>query len=117
MVFSTKEVQAYFEDIPEMVEVARCESRFRHADTEGNVFRGIVNNMDVGVMQINEYYHLEDSKELGYDIYTLRGNMAYARYLYGKQGIVPWSSSSPCWNKKVASIQKEIELKELALNK
>lgn len=116
-ILAEKEVRTYFEDIPELVEVARCESRFRHTDKEGNIFRGIVNNMDVGIMQINEHYHLEDSKELGFDIYTLRGNMAYARYLYEREGITPWSSSHPCWQYKVANLQKDAELKELALNK
>lgn len=90
-------VKAYFADIPIMIEVARCESRFRHYDTTGDVLRGIVNNLDRGVMQINEGYHLSDSKKLGYDILTLEGNMAYARYLYEKQGTRPWLSSSPCW--------------------
>lgn len=90
-------VNQYFSDLPIMVDIAHCESRFRQTDKAGNIFRGEVNHYDVGVMQINELYHLEDSKKLGYDIYTLKGNMAYARYLYEKQGARPWMSSSPCW--------------------
>jgi hypothetical protein len=49
------------------------------------------------VMQINEKYHLETSRELGFNIHTLEGNMAYARYLYEKQGARPWLASSHCW--------------------
>ena len=105
LVFVEKEVRAYFEDIPELVEVAYCESRFRHADTEGNTHRGVENSKDVGVMQVNEYFHQGDSKELGYDIHDLKGNMAYARYLYEKQGLKPWKASKPCWGAKVAQIQ------------
>ena len=100
--FVDKEVKAYFSDIPELAAVAYCESRYRHVGPDGNIFRGVVNNKDVGVMQINEYYHLEDSKELGFDIYTLEGNMAYARHIYETSGLQPWVSSKPCWGSRVA---------------
>jgi hypothetical protein len=90
-------VEEYFADIPVMVDIARCESRFRHTDKNGNLLRGELTPADVGVMQINEKYHLETSEELGLDIHTLEGNMAYARYLYEKQGARPWLSSSHCW--------------------
>jgi hypothetical protein len=97
---STKEtVQEYFSDIPIMIDVARCESEFRQLDSNGSVLRGRVNSQDVGVMQINEKYHLETSKKLNLNIHTIEGNMAYARYLYNTQGTTPWKYSSPCWNK------------------
>jgi hypothetical protein len=99
-----------------VVERERCESRFRQTDKDGSIFRGEMNNKDVGVMQINEFYHADTAKKLGFDIYTLSGNMAYARYIYEKQGIAPWSSSSPCWNKKVSQIEALGNV-ELALNK
>jgi hypothetical protein len=92
-------VEKYFADIPIMIEVARCESRNRQFTPTGDIIRGEVNKFDVGVMQINEMYHLEDSRKLGYDIYTIEGNTAYARYLYERQGAKPWLSSSPCWAK------------------
>ena len=90
-------VKDYFSDVPIMAEVARCESTFRHYDENGNVLRGVVNRSDVGVMQINEYYHLKRSKELGINIYSIEGNVEYARYLYDKQGLQPWRASSRCW--------------------
>lgn len=96
-------VRAYFADIPVMVEVGRCESRFRQFDKSGEPFRGIVNNMDVGVMQVNEYYHLKRAQKLGYNIYTVEGNLAYARLLYKESGTQPWNSSSPCWGKTAAA--------------
>lgn len=90
-------VTEYFSDIPIMSSVAYCESRFRQVDEDGNLFRGEVNSADVGVMQVNEYYHLAQSIKLGYDIHTLEGNLAYARWLYNKEGTTPWLPSSPCW--------------------
>lgn len=90
-------VNAYFSDLPIMVDIAHCESRFRQTDKAGNIFRGVENRYDVGVMQINEQYHLEEAKKLGIDIYTLKGNMQYARHLYEKEGARPWMASSACW--------------------
>lgn len=95
-------VRSYFSDIPVMAEVARCESKFRQYDKGGDVLRGEQNSLDRGVMQINEYFHGEDSQKLGYDIMTLEGNTAYARYLFEKYGVKPWQSSSGCWGKTEA---------------
>ena len=95
-------VRKYFSDIPVMAEIAKCESRFRQHDSDGNVLRGEKNSLDRGVMQINEYFHNEDSEKLGFDILTLEGNTAYARYLFEKYGVKPWKSSGKCWGKTVA---------------
>ena len=64
-----------------------------------------MNDQDIGVMQINERYHYDEAKKLGFDIYTLKGNMDFAKHLYLKEGIKPWKSSSPCWAQKVADIE------------
>lgn len=90
-------VKEYFADVPVLVEIARCESTYRHTGTRGDIIRGIVNPGDLGIMQINEYYHRKRAVELGYDLYTLGGNLAYARYLYEKEGVTPWRSSEKCW--------------------
>ncbi|MEK7634853.1 MAG: hypothetical protein AAB446_00230 [Patescibacteria group bacterium] len=108
-----KYVRNYFSDIPVMIEIAKCESHFRQKDKDGDVLRGEVNNLDRGVMQINEYYHNENSEKLGFDILTLEGNTAYARYLFDKYGVKPWQSSSKCWGRTVAYS----EYKELAINR
>ncbi len=92
-------VRSYFSDIPIMVNVAWCESRFRQFDKDGNVFRGEANNQDVGVMQINEHYHLDTATQGNYNLYSVDGNMAYARKLYEKFGTDPWNSSKACWGK------------------
>ncbi len=91
-------VRDFFEDTPILAEVARCESEFRQFTTTGSIIRGIVNPRDVGVMQINERYHAKTAKSMGYDIYTLKGNLQYAQYLYDQQGVAPWSASAPCWD-------------------
>jgi len=98
-------IRNYFSDIPVMVEVAKCESRFRQHDAKGNVLRGEENKSDLGVMQINKYYHEVDSEKLGYDIVTIEGNTAYARHLFEKSGVKPWSSSSRCWMKSTAYLE------------
>ena len=81
-----------------MVRVAFCESGYRQYK-DGEVLRGVVNPKDVGLLQINEYYHLETSKRLGLNIHTIDGNLAYAKYLFDKNGTRDWNASKPCWNK------------------
>ena len=91
-------VRIYFRDIPVMTKIAECESHFRHFDTYGDILRGEENSQDVGVMQINERYHLDTANKLGHSLYTLNGNLAYAKYLYEKEGTTPWQSSVTCWD-------------------
>lgn len=93
-----KKAKAYFKNDPILVDIARCESRFRQVDKNGNVLRGDINKGDLGLMQINEYYHADAAKTLGLDLKTVDGNMAYAKYLYDREGGQPWISSSKCWN-------------------
>ena len=95
-------IKNYYSDDPILVDIARCESAFRQYDKDGNILRGRVNNSDIGVMQINETYHLEKAKSLGFDITTTVGNAAYAKYLYDNEGAAPWSASQKCWAKPVA---------------
>ena len=91
-------VKEYFSETPILVDVARCESTYRQFSSNGGVLRGLVNPADVGVMQINEWYHGKKADDLGLDLHTLEGNLAYAKYLYEKQGVQPWKSSAKCWN-------------------
>ena len=97
----SKVLEAYIKsedaDKPILVDIARCESTFRQFDQTGNILRGVVNDKDVGVMQINETYHADEAAKLGLNIYTVEGNVAFGRYLYDKYGAQPWISSSPCW--------------------
>lgn len=90
-------VESFFADIPIMIDIAECESHFRQTNSDGEIFRGMRNPADVGVMQINEKYHSKTAKRLGLNIYTLEGNLTYARYLYENEGARPWLPSSQCW--------------------
>ena len=95
-------VRHYFRDIPVMVQVARCESTFRHTLPDGSVLKGRVDPADTGVMQINKRYHSDAAIKLGLDLNDIYDNMAYARHLYEEQGTQPWSASSPCWGRTLA---------------
>jgi len=96
-------VREYFADIPVMIQVARCESTFRHTLADGTVLRGHVDNRDTGVMQINTGYHGATADTLELDLENIYDNMAYARDLYERQGTQPWSASRPCWSRTLAS--------------
>lgn len=95
-------VRTYFRDIPVMIQVARCESHFRHTLADGTVLQGRVDPADTGVMQINKRYHEAKATELGLDLNDIEDNMAYARHLYETQGTQPWSASAPCWSRTLA---------------
>jgi hypothetical protein len=85
-----------------MIQIARCESTFRHTLADGTVLKGKVDPADTGVMQINKRYHGSTAEDLGLDLNDLYGNLSYARNLYERQGTRPWSASSPCWSQTVA---------------
>jgi hypothetical protein len=97
-------VREYFADAPVMQEVAWCESKFVHYLQDGTTLRGHVVSSDIGVMQVNEYYHGATSRTMGIDIHTLEGNLAYARYLYERQGTQPWNASRHCWEKRTLAL-------------
>ena len=92
-------VRSYFEDTPILAEIARCESRFTQFNANGSIHQGVVNPSDIGVMQINRHYHLDEAKKLGIDLFTLEGNLAYGKHLYEEEGTAPWGASSKCWKK------------------
>lgn len=84
---------------PIFKKIAQCESQNRQFNEDGSVHRGEINPKDIGMYQINEHYHLEASRALGMDIYTLKGNTEYALYLYEHEGTTPWNWSKHCWSK------------------
>ncbi len=99
-------VRDYFKNNPILAEISKCESTFRQFDSKGNVIRGIENPDDVGLMQINLFYHGDTAKKLGYDLYTVDGNLGFAQWLYEKYGSSPWVHSSKCWKK--SEVYKEL---------
>ena len=89
-----------FKEIPIMVEIARCESQFRQMDGD-KPLKGVVNNLDTGLFQINKKHWLDIANKLGYDIDTLQGNINMAEYIYEQQGVGAWDASNGCWGKYV----------------
>jgi len=87
-------VREYFKDAPAMIEIARCESKFRQFTDSGNVLRSA--GM-VGVFQFYESIHAGGAKALGFDLSTVEGNLGYAKHVYDTQGTTPWSGSRYCW--------------------
>lgn len=103
-------VRQYFKDIPIMIQIAKCESTFKHLENDGDVVKN-KNSSAIGVMQIMNSLHGEDAEELGMDIQTLEGNVAYARFLYDNQGTRPWNSSKACWGKYVVDTTNNLAVK------
>lgn len=86
---NTALIKQYFPDNYEvMIRIAYCESGMKQFDSKGNVIRS--HTKDVGILQIHEPLWKEKSEELGYDIYTLAGNVKMARYIYGIQKESAW---------------------------
>jgi hypothetical protein len=96
------EVRDHFKDVPIMVEVARCESRFRQFDEETGEPLKNPNSSATGVLQLMASYHREPAKRMGYNIDTLEGNLGYGEALYEQQGLKPWEESRYCWEKHLA---------------
>lgn len=85
-----------------MQKISWCESKFRQFNADGTIHRGEINPNDVGLFQINTYYHLETAKKMNIDIFTPEGNLDYAEYLFEKEGSRPWNSSKGCWGREIA---------------
>lgn len=79
--------------------IAFCESSLQQFNPDGTLLRGHVNSKDVGLFQINLFYHLADSKKLGYDVMAVDGNIAYAMLLLKRDGTRHWNASRHCWSK------------------
>ncbi len=90
-----KKVRKYFADIPVMIEIARCESKFRQFTDSGSVLRGGGGMGMVGIFQFYEAIHKKAARDLGFDIDTVEGNLGYARHLYTQSGSTPWISCVP----------------------
>ena len=90
-----KRVREYFADIPVMIEIAKCESKFRQFNDSGTVLRGGSGGGMVGVFQFFESIHTKGAKELGFDLATVEGNLGYAKHVYLQQGAIPWRECIP----------------------
>lgn len=92
-----KAVKKYFASTPEMIAIARCESEFRQFDESGDILRGGYEGKMIGIFQFHEDYHRGAARDLGLNIDTMLGNLAYAKKVYAAEGTTPWNSSKHCW--------------------
>lgn len=90
-----KRVRKYFADVPVMIEIARCESKFRQFTDAGNVLRGGSAGGMIGIFQFFESIHQSPALKLGFDLNTVEGNLEYARHLYTQSSTTPWASCVP----------------------
>src|SRR3990167_891440 len=81
---------------PILERIAQCESGNRQFDEKG-IILGKINRYDCGRFQINELYHGDKARELGFDLNTWEGNTNMALWLYERQGTRPWNWSRSCW--------------------
>lgn len=91
-------IERAFPNDPIMVQVAMCESGMRQFDANGEVVRGIYHPPDTGLFQVNSAVWGKKAIELGYDIFTLEGNIKMAQYILKVQGLNAWVSHG-CWLK------------------
>jgi len=95
---------AYGYDPKLAIAIMKCEGEAyktkgnnKNYDKQGNHW-----STDIGLFQINNYYHDAAAKKLGIDIYTDQGNIVYAMYLMQHQGTKPWNASRQCWTKMIS---------------
>jgi len=56
---------------------------------------------DAGACQINIPIHNETAEKMGLDVVNSeQDNIAYAKYLYDKNGTRDWIASKACWKRK-----------------
>jgi len=67
-----------------MLEIAECESNFRQFKEDGSVLMGGGGGNYIGVFQIGRQW-VSLAKSMGMDVYTLEGNVAFAKYLYDQE--------------------------------
>lgn len=79
-----------------LVQVAWCESGQKQFYEDGSLVRDGVTGTHVGLFQISEDW-IPTAKKLGDNIYTPEGNIAFALYLYQKNGLRDWKASQSCW--------------------
>ena len=84
------QVRASFPDMPDMIPIAKCESGFRQFRADGSVLKGGTSGRYVGIFQIDEVLHRQRALNMAFDINTVEGNIAYARFMYYASGTNPW---------------------------
>lgn len=100
---ANRKAKELLEKAPQVFKIiAACESGMKHYSEEtGNVLQGRITPGDVGLLQINSLVHGEDALRLGFNVWSIYGNIGYAIKLYIEKGTQPWNSSKKCWGPKI----------------
>ena len=78
-------------------DIVKAESRWRQFDETGVVLKGVINQKDTGLFQINTSFWLAKANQLEYDIYEPEGNLKMGLWIYRNHGVKPWSWSQSMW--------------------
>ncbi len=84
-----------------LIAIATCESGLRQYNKDGSVLKGRIVPTDTGIFQISLKHHKKRLDKLGIDVFTLKGNIKYAKMLYKENGTKDWLASKKCWSKKI----------------
>jgi hypothetical protein len=89
--------EVFGKDAEIMWQIALAESGGRQFNGKGQVIIGGV-TPDIGLLQISPQ-HLPEANKLNIDVYTLIGNLEFAKLLFDRPGTTPWNSSKHNWSK------------------
>ena len=53
---------------------------------------------DYSYWQVNDYWHAETARKMGYDIRDWKDNLEYGAILLSRDGVRHWSASKYCWS-------------------
>lgn len=118
------EIEQLIKRVPESLwRISYCETNIRHK-VGGKTIRGVVDNRDRGLLQINMFYHNKSAVARGFELNRLDGNIGYGILLYQEQGATPWKwSYNPKEDQCVNGLkmppresQSWIEIKTKAIN-
>ncbi|MGH7240435.1 MAG: hypothetical protein ACREHG_10305 [Candidatus Saccharimonadales bacterium] len=86
----------------QLVSIAQCESHLQQFHTDGTL---ILNTQGSGAMGVFQElpFHKKVAANMGWDITTAEGNIAYGIWLYQKYGSAPWDASKGCWGPELAT--------------
>lgn len=93
--------EVWGKDAPYGVAISSCEGGLMQFEKDGRILRGRVNPRDIGIFQINSDHHEDTYLKLNIDVFTPRGNIEYAKFIFDQNGTQPWYLSEFCWKKKL----------------
>ena len=84
----------YHQSVKVAKAIIHCESKGKQSARNYQAVVGV----DIGMWQLNSYYHSKSAARMGFDIYKSADNLEYGFVLLSEQGLLPWSASKYCWS-------------------